>query len=72
MATADDQADLAELNGHSVKFMTMHMQGKNFITNGIRLDIDQMLGYQDTTCNPCMLFYYEERKLESKAGISRN
>jgi hypothetical protein len=62
------ELETIELNNRRVKIWKMHVHGKELITNGIKLDFEQIIGYPNEIRDPYLLLYYEERKLDTKAG----
>ena len=68
----EEAVESIELNGKRVRLAKMHAQGLQTITNGIRMELEQLIGYPNAKCNPYLLFYYEDRKLEARAGINND
>jgi len=65
----ESELESIELNSRKIKIWKMHTHSKDIITNGFKLDFEQIAGYPNEIREPYCLFFYEERKLDAKAGI---
>ena len=57
-----ESMDSIELKKQTIKLYKMHANGLQLIMNGIKLDLEQLIGCPNCQCEPYFLFYSEMRE----------